>query len=487
MRRLPVQSHKRRRRTLFLIIHTLPRNLWPHNLSDWNRAGPKIMTHDQQATEFGQFGRVILTYGRSLMALVAAQSLARRGIDVIGCDSIDLTVLRFSRYTSGNFVHVDYREDEDAYIADLKREILARRPEDGRPYVLMPMFEDARLLARRANDLPDCIKLAAPSQRAIGQIYPKDNLAHTLARMENPSPATSVIETPDDLARAASHMPFPLVLKPVEGVGGRGVAFVETREELSDAYDKAQTQGETVHVLQEAVDGDDYCVTAIANDGEIAAMMAYRNLQTFPAKSGAGTVRETVDHRIFEPSASTLLREIGWNGVAEIDYRWTGETSSAPQLIEVNPRFWAGLYHSMTSGIDYPWLLYQLTAFGEIAEQPQPRIGVITRTPILSLASSVKHMTANLFRFNKSKRLIADGWRRMREGRIREGMREIIGGAVKAFNFNAAAFDTLEQVEQLKDKPTELDHAPDPFTGLGVMFIFSSLWRTGKLPDEGKY
>ena len=33
-------------------------------------------------------GRVILTYGRSLMALVIARSLARQGIEVIGCDDV---------------------------------------------------------------------------------------------------------------------------------------------------------------------------------------------------------------------------------------------------------------------------------------------------------------------------------------------------------------------------------------------------------------
>lgn len=445
------------------------------------------MFKDRKTLEFGQFGRVILTYGRSLMALVAAQSLARRGIDVIGCDSIDLTVLQFSRYTTRNFVHADFREDEDAYIEDLARAILENAPGDDRPYLLMPMFEDARLLARRASDLPACITLAAPSFQAIDRIYPKDNLAHTLARIGAPSPATAVIASPQDISEAAERLPLPLVLKPAEGVGGRGVVFVESLSELHEAYEEARKQSGAVHVLQEAVEGDDYCVTAIARDGEIAAMMAYRNLQTFPAKSGAGTVRETVDHHVFEGPVSLLMRELRWNGVAEIDFRWTGEPSSAPQLIEINPRFWAGLYHSMASGIDYPWLLYQLTAYGDISEHPQPQIGVVTRTPLLSLASAARHMTANLFRFKKSRRLIADGWRRVREGQVIAGLREMFGGALKAFNFNAAAFDTLEQVEQLRDKPTELNHAPDPFTGLGVMFIVSSLWRTGKLPDEVKY
>ena len=52
------------------------------------------MTPDRQHTPLVA-GRVILTYGRSLMALVIARSLAQRGVEIIGCDDVDLTVLSF--------------------------------------------------------------------------------------------------------------------------------------------------------------------------------------------------------------------------------------------------------------------------------------------------------------------------------------------------------------------------------------------------------
>ena len=43
-------------------------------------------------------GRAIVMYGRSLMALEIAYSLGERGIEVIGCDDVDFTVLSFSRF-----------------------------------------------------------------------------------------------------------------------------------------------------------------------------------------------------------------------------------------------------------------------------------------------------------------------------------------------------------------------------------------------------
>ena len=53
-------------------------------------------------------GRAIVTYGRSLISLLIAQSLGMRGIDVIGCDSVPMTVLSFSKYVSKNHVCESY-------------------------------------------------------------------------------------------------------------------------------------------------------------------------------------------------------------------------------------------------------------------------------------------------------------------------------------------------------------------------------------------
>ena len=64
-------------------------------------------------------GRVILTYGRSLMALTAAQSLGEKNIEVIGYDDVDMTVLNFSKYVSNFFVHASKEKDEAAYLDDL--------------------------------------------------------------------------------------------------------------------------------------------------------------------------------------------------------------------------------------------------------------------------------------------------------------------------------------------------------------------------------
>lgn len=433
------------------------------------------------------YGRVIVTYGRSLMAMVAAQSLARRGLHVIGCDSVDMTVLRFSKFCHAYFTHPDPAEDEDGYIESLIREIEHHRPEGDMPYVLMPLFDNARLLARRKADLPDYIKLAAPDTNSIDFVYPKDRLVRSLNRVEKIAPDSVVIEQDDAIEEAAAQLQFPLVLKPADGVGGRGVEFVDDEAALIEAYKRLSATLEGPFVLQETAEGEDFCMTAIADQGDVKAAMAYKNLDTFPKKSGAGTVRETVDHQPFLEATQTILKLANWTGVAEIDFRWTGKAEDAPQLIEVNARFWAGLYHSMASGIDYPWLLYQLTAHGAVSETAEPAIGKVTKTPVLSAMSMMSSIFSRSARFPVTRRVMASGWRRMRDGHYRDGLKQIWAGLKGAVTFDKAAFTALEKIDQSRDAPTEFDHANDPYAGLGVLFILSSLLRHGRLPDEVKY
>jgi predicted ATP-grasp superfamily ATP-dependent carboligase len=407
---------------------------------------------------------------------------------VVGCDSVDLTALRFSKFCHSYFVHPDPADDEDAYIESLIEKIEYWRPEDDTPYVLMPLFDNARLLARRKSELPDYIKLAAPDAASIDFVYPKDRLVRSLGALRDFAPESRIIEERDDVEAAAADLDFPLVLKPAEGVGGRGVEFVDDLEELLSAYNQLSETLKGPFVLQETAEGEDFCMTAIADHGEVRAAMAYKNLDTFPKKSGAGTVRETVDHAPFLEATEAILKYSNWTGVAEIDFRWTGKEEDAPKLIEVNARFWAGLYHSMASGVDYPWLLYQLTAYDAISESANPIIGKVTRTPVLSTMSMISSILSRSIRFPVTRRVVGSGWRLIREeGEWREGLRRIWRGLKGAVAFDKAAFITLEKMDQSRDAPTEFDHADDPYAGLGFLFILSSLRRYGRLPDEVKY
>jgi predicted ATP-grasp superfamily ATP-dependent carboligase len=292
-----------------------------------------------------------------------------------------MTAGQFSKFTTDHFVHADPEIDEAQYFQDLLAAIETYRPDDDRPYMLIPGFRDAALLSKQADRFDGKIILAAPPHAAISQVTPKQKLADTLDALDIPHPGTWQPQTADDIDALSDEITMPALIKAVDEVGGRGIEFFEDKDAfLSRAKTRIEKE-DPKPLIQEMVDGHDYCFCGIYQNGELKGHMVYHNLQTKGGAGSAGAMRETVDSAPFLDHANRLMKHIGWNGIAEIDFMWTGNTQDIPQLIEVNPRFWAGLFQSVESGVDFPWMLYQLFADGDISHTPDVKVGTKTRIP----------------------------------------------------------------------------------------------------------
>lgn len=431
-------------------------------------------------------GRVILTYGRSLISLAAAQVLDDHDIEVIGCDSLDLTVLQNSRHCSDYFTHADMDEDPGEFIDDLLEAAREFKPDDDRPYILMPVFRETKLIAEHASKFEGLITVAAPAWNSISSVEPKDRLIDTAEQAGVRAPRAIAARPGDDFAERFSDFPIPALTKPAEGVGGRGIEKHESRKDLIDHLENLP-QDEPFPVVQEFVEGEDFCFCALCDHGEVVAHMVYRNLQSFPKGTGAGVLRETVDDTPFLEGARKLLKHLEWNGVCEIDYRWTGREDEAPCLIEVNARFWAGLFHSIASGVEYPWYWYQLAAFGECDTPREATIGRKSRVPFFWFLAAAQDAAAH----EDYPQRLQEAWDALTHGDDTEkGTFERLTGLVKSV-FDAPALahlvkSVLEAQKEGKDAAVDFIPPEDPRAAVGALFVASSLIRHGKLPPELK-
>ena len=66
-------------------------------------------------------------------------------------------------------------------------------------------------------------------------------------------------------------------------------------------------------------------------------------------------------------SATALLHHIKWDGVAMVEFKVSPDGS--PYLMEINARFWGSLQLAIDSGVDFPYLLYQVYS-GENIKPP---------------------------------------------------------------------------------------------------------------------
>ncbi len=436
----------------------------------------------------GQKGRVIVTYGRSLIALMIAKSLGSRGVDVIGCDSVNMTVLSFSKHVSRYCIYAPPDKDEDQFIDDLLRIVSDNKPDDGRPYVLMPTFRESLIIAKHKDLFEEHIVVACPNYDAIRKVARKDTLARTTQDLDIESPKTWLPGDEQDLESIVKEASFPVFIKPPDGVGGRGISKIWDAQDLKTAFKDLQTRypGEQI-LIQSLAKGTDYCFCGLFDQGKLVASMVYHNILKFPNEAGPGVIRETVDSDRFDAIAEKLMGPLRWHGVSGIDFVWDEDADSSPMIIEVNPRFWVGLDHSIASNVDFPWLLFQLYTAGEVQDQASVKIGQKSSVPLLSTMAQAENLFSEAIKFDDLEKQWPAIKKHLKDYKLQDAALVFKEALKNGFNFeqSLSKFQSLrKEAQPAKSIPYTKD---DPFIGLGVLFVLGSLLKYGELPPEVKH
>lgn len=276
--------------------------------------------------------RAILTFSRGWNALAAARSLGKRGVEVIAGDEYRFSPTSLSKYTIASFLYPSPDRDPGGFLNKLE-EVIRQFQRDGEEYVLMPFHKETYLIARNRARFEPLIKFAIPTIEQILQVDDKGSLARLCHTRKLPIPETIVTDSAGEFHRQAETFSYPAFVKVRRSAAAVGVKQVHSAAEAVKAADefvnRFQLPAADYPLLQAAVPGDDYCSTFLFDHGQSRATMTYHNLRTYPAKSGTGVLRETVDAPAMERTGAALLGRLGWHGVAEVDFRWQGRRGGA--------------------------------------------------------------------------------------------------------------------------------------------------------------
>jgi predicted ATP-grasp superfamily ATP-dependent carboligase len=433
-------------------------------------------------------GRVIVTFARGWQTLVAVRSLGRRGVEVITGDQYAMTPASLSKYSAGSFRYPNPSKEPEAFLNALEEVVLKNKPEDDRPYVLMPIHKESYLIAEHRARFEPHIKLALPGIDQIMQVHNKGTLAAYAQKQGLPMPRTWIPGTAEEFRAQLEEIEVPAFMKIRESASGVGIKKVDTREELEKTFfefvEHFGLKDGDLPIIQALVPGEDYCVTTLFNRGQLAACMTYRNLRAYPANRGAGVMRETVSVPAMEKIAADTLGPLDWHGVAEIDFRWDGNEDTAPSLIEVNPRFWGGLIQAVESGWDYPWLVFQLAATGQVDLDSERRTDVITETPILAFLATLQEMSHS----ERGDSALKEGWEtaksEFRDGSKRAGLKAFFKGLKAGLDPVARLQEAQRVLDDHKDNVYDVLSREDPGPALGIFFPLAVFLKHGKVNLE---
>ena len=321
-----------------------------------------------------------LVLGGDYRALGVVRSLGRRGVPVWVIRDGDDALAARSRFARRR---LDWpRSGAAAQLAFLLG--LADAGADG--FALIPSGDEGRrLVARHHAALSVRYAVTVPPWATMRFAYDK-RLTYPLATaLGLDAPWTASPRDRADLADlAAREIRFPVVIKPAfKETFNRLTAAkawrVDDRAALLRRYDEAcaLVAPETI-MIQELIPGGgeaQFSYAALCADGEPVAALTARRTRQYPPDFGrASTYVETVDRPQIEAPARALLRELGWTGLVEVEFKHDPR-DGRHKLLDVNPRVWG--WHTLCgrAGVDFPYLLWRV-ARGEPVRPVTARPGV---------------------------------------------------------------------------------------------------------------
>lgn len=271
----------------------------------------------------------LVTGARAPVALHMARLLGSVGHRVILADTLARPLgaaTRFASYArlpSPRFQH-------EAFEAALG-ELIARESVD----LVIPTCEEVFHLARIWSDRPLGAPLFAPAFARLAEVHSKATFIGLCASMDLPVPETLLLRSLSDLdavrGRAGS-----LVFKPVWSRFAEHVLIRPGPRGL-DAITPTEARP---WVAQDFVDGEELCAYAVARDGQLLALSAYRGLAR--AGTGAAVAFAPVEDAGVAEFVTRFVADTGWTGQVSFDLTRKADGSILP--LECNPRATSGLH-----------------------------------------------------------------------------------------------------------------------------------------------
>ena len=298
----------------------------------------------------------------SAIGLTVVRELGRLGVPVVAIGRSVKAIGRYSRHTARFVVRPRARDLAD-WLPKVIRETGAA--------VLLAISE-GYLIA--LADLPEVIegcRILTPRADRLAVVLDKTRTLEAAAAVGIAGPPSWQPLTGEDFAAKAATLPYPAILKWSDppamwaALDAAGLPF----EKIAYATDATDLLAKLVPydalavwpLVQGWCGGYGFGQMLMMAGGEARLRFQHRRLREFPASGGVSTLCATVplsDHRAQMAKSEALLRYIGWEGPAMVEYRHDPATGTY-WLMEINGRFWGSLPLASQAGAQFAWEQYR--------------------------------------------------------------------------------------------------------------------------------
>ena len=316
---------------------------------------------------------VLVTDGEERSALAVVRSLGRAGYRVHVGARTARALAAVSRWAAGVLVAPDPLREPAAFVDAVAAYVAAQGID-----CVVPVTDASMLALLPARDrLGDAI-IPFGTLDSFVALADKAGLRERAARLGIAFPRQVELHWSSRDQPLAGAVQFPVVVKPARTVAVSdgddsaattvanaaagagpvkfGVRHAATADALAKVVD-AMPRAAYPLLIQERIVGPGVGVFLLLRDGEIMASFAHRRLREKPPSGGVSVYAESI---VAPPGlverSHALLRDLGWCGVAMVEYKIDHATDT-PYLMEINGRFWGSLQLAIDAGVDFPTLL----------------------------------------------------------------------------------------------------------------------------------
>lgn len=213
--------------------------------------------------------------------------------------------------------------------------------------VLMPVFvKRIRIISKHKELFKDITKLVIPEIASFEIANNKRELDLFLEKNKMSKPRSYEISTKNKLI-------FPLIYKPVDQLGGRGVRKINSLAEWEEIIKLNHDPDK--YIVQNYIKGYDIDMSVLCDKGKIIVFTMQKPFlyseSFYQPSMGIEFIYEEKIYLIVKK----LMRKLNWSGVAHVDLRYD-ESKKEFKIIEINPRYWGSVEASKKMGVNFPYL-----------------------------------------------------------------------------------------------------------------------------------
>ena len=274
--------------------------------------------------------KVLITGGRSPVALYLSRLFSKSGYDVYVAETFDINMTAYSSYIKKNILIPPPAQKTEEFIKVLRENIINFKID-----ILIPTCEEIFYISKFKSQLDEFCNVVTENFSILKELHSKYLFMQMLERFGVKFPETKKFTDIESIKKEIANKDF-FVIKP-EFSRFASLAIINDRKkiesiEISESYP---------WVVQEFLDGEAYCSYCIAKEGKVLAHSIYPSI--YRAGQGATIYYESVFEKQIDEIVFKIVKELNYTGQISFDFIKSSKDGIV-YPIECNPRPTSGVF-----------------------------------------------------------------------------------------------------------------------------------------------